>query len=69
MPLPTPLDVTGVVEKTGGRSIYATENDLGPLFRAIAEEFRRLTSSVFIRRRRIARTANFTQSGLKDRWE
>jgi Ca-activated chloride channel family protein len=38
MPLPTPLDVTGVVEKTGGRSIYATENDLGPLFRAIAEE-------------------------------
>jgi len=38
MPLPTPLDVTGVVEKTGGRSIYATEHDLGPLFRAIAEE-------------------------------
>jgi Ca-activated chloride channel homolog len=38
MPLPTPLDVTGIVEKTGGRSIYATENDLGPLFRAIAEE-------------------------------
>jgi Ca-activated chloride channel family protein len=38
MPLPTPLDVTGVVERTGGRSIYATENDLGPLFRAIAEE-------------------------------
>jgi len=38
MPLQTPLDVTGVVEKTGGRSIYATESDLGPLFRAIAEE-------------------------------
>src|SRR6266566_7598134 len=38
MPLPTPLDVSGLVEKTGGRSIYANEKDLGPLFRAIAEE-------------------------------
>jgi len=37
-PLPTPLDVSGLVEKTGGRGIYASENDLGPLFRAIAEE-------------------------------
>ena len=37
-PLPTPLDVSGLVEKTGGRSIYANERDLGPLFRAIAEE-------------------------------
>ena len=37
-PLPTPLDVSGLVERTGGRSIYASERDLGPLFRAIAEE-------------------------------
>src|SRR5216683_1147358 len=37
-PLPTPLDVSGLVEKTGGRSIYANEKDLGPLFRAIAQE-------------------------------
>ncbi len=37
-PLPTPLDVSGLVDKTGGRSIYANEKDLGPLFRAIAEE-------------------------------
>src|SRR5260370_14206389 len=37
-PLPTPLDVSGLVEKTGGRSVYANEQDLGPLFRAIAEE-------------------------------
>jgi Ca-activated chloride channel homolog len=37
-PLPTPLDVSGLVEKTGGRSIYANQKDLGPLFRAIAEE-------------------------------
>ena len=38
VPLPTPLDVSGLVDKTGGRSVYANENDLGPLFRAIAEE-------------------------------
>ncbi len=37
-PLPTPLDVSGLVEKTGGRSVYANEKDLGPLFRSIAEE-------------------------------
>jgi len=38
MPLPTPLDVSGLVENTGGRSVYADQNDLGPLFRAIAED-------------------------------
>jgi Ca-activated chloride channel family protein len=38
MPLPTPLDVSGLVDKTGGRSVYASQRDLGPLFRAIAEE-------------------------------
>ncbi len=37
-PLPTPLDVSGLIEKTGGRSVYANQKDLGPLFRAIAEE-------------------------------
>jgi Ca-activated chloride channel homolog len=37
-PLPTPLDVSGLVERTGGKSVYANEKDLGPLFRAIAEE-------------------------------
>src|SRR5712691_4741375 len=37
-PLPTPLDVSGLVDKTGGRSVYANQKDLGPLFRAIAEE-------------------------------
>jgi len=38
VPLPTPLDVSGLVERTGGRSVYASERGLGPLFRAIAEE-------------------------------
>ncbi|PWT83800.1 MAG: hypothetical protein C5B44_00015 [Acidobacteria bacterium] len=37
-PLPTPLDVSGLAERTGGRSVYANEKDYGPLFRALAEE-------------------------------
>jgi len=37
-PLPTPLDVSGLSELTGGRSVYANEKDYGPLFRALAEE-------------------------------
>jgi Ca-activated chloride channel family protein len=37
-PLPTPLDVSGLTEKTGGTSVYATDRDFEPLFRALAEE-------------------------------
>lgn len=37
-PLPTPLDVSGLTEKTGGLSVYATDKDFQPLFRALAEE-------------------------------
>jgi len=37
-PLPTPLDVSGLAELTGGRNVYANENDYAPLFRALAEE-------------------------------
>jgi VWFA-related protein len=37
-PLPTPLDVSGLVESTGGRSVYANEKNYAPLFRALAEE-------------------------------
>ena len=37
-PLPTPLDVSGLSELTGGRNVYATEKDYGPLFRTLAEE-------------------------------
>jgi len=36
--LPTPLDVSGLAELTGGRSVYANEKDYGPLFRSLAEE-------------------------------
>ncbi|HEX6045151.1 MAG TPA: VWA domain-containing protein [Pyrinomonadaceae bacterium] len=37
-PLPTPLDVSGLAESTGGRNVYANERDYAPLFRALAEE-------------------------------
>lgn len=37
-PLPTPLDVSGLAELTGGQSVYANEKDYAPLFRALAEE-------------------------------
>jgi Ca-activated chloride channel family protein len=37
-PLPTPLDVSGLAELTGGRNVYANERDYSPLFRALAEE-------------------------------
>ena len=44
-PLPTPLEVSGLIQKTGGKSFYATGNDFDPLFRALAEE---VTSSYAI---------------------
>jgi VWFA-related protein len=37
-PLPTPLDVSGLADKTGGRSVYADEHNYEALFRALAEE-------------------------------
>ncbi len=37
-PLPTPLDVSGLAEKTGGSNFYADSEDFEPLFRALAEE-------------------------------
>jgi hypothetical protein len=41
-PLPTPLEVSGLVEKTGGRNFYANEKNFEPLFKSLAEE---ITSS------------------------
>jgi Ca-activated chloride channel family protein len=37
-PLPTPLDVSGLAELTGGTSVYATDKDFDSLFRSLAEE-------------------------------
>jgi VWFA-related protein len=41
-PVMTPLEASGLIEKTGGRSFYATDRDFEPLFKALAEE---ITSS------------------------
>lgn len=37
-PLLTPLDVSGLVEKTGGKNIYITDWDMEPFFRSLAED-------------------------------
>jgi hypothetical protein len=37
-PLPTPLEASGLVERTGGKSFYATDRNFEPLFKSLAEE-------------------------------
>lgn len=37
-PLLTPLEASGLIERTGGRSFYATDKSFEPLFNALAEE-------------------------------
>ena len=37
-PVMTLLEASGLIERTGGRSFYATEKDFEPLFNALAEE-------------------------------
>jgi VWFA-related protein len=37
-PLLTPLEASGLLEKTGGRAFYATQKSFDPLFKALAEE-------------------------------
>ena len=41
-PLLTPLEASGLLEKTGGRAFYATQKNFEPLFKSLAEE---ITSS------------------------
>ena len=41
-PLLTPLEASGLLDKTGGRAFYATEKSFEPLFKSLAEE---ITSS------------------------
>lgn len=37
-PLLTPLEASGLIERTGGRTFYATDTSFEPLFASIAEE-------------------------------
>lgn len=41
-PLLTPLEASGLIEKTGGKTFYANRKDYAPLFKSLAEE---ITSS------------------------
>lgn len=44
-PLITPFEASGLMEKTGGKSLYANEESLEPLFRSLAE---RISSSYVV---------------------
>ena len=44
-PLLTPLEASGLLEKTGGRAFYANEKSFEPLFKSLAEE---ITSSYVV---------------------
>jgi VWFA-related protein len=44
-PLPTPLEASGLIERTGGKTFYATDKNFEALFKALAEE---ITSSYAI---------------------
>ena len=44
-PLLTPLEASGILEKTGGRAFYAGEKSFEPLFKSLAEE---ITSSYVV---------------------
>lgn len=44
-PLPTLLEASGLIEKTGGSTFYATQKDFEPLFNLLAEE---ITSSYLL---------------------
>jgi len=37
-PLPTPLDVSGLIQRTGGTNVYASDDNFDELFRRLAEE-------------------------------
>ncbi len=44
-PVLTPLEASGLIDRTGGKSLYATDRNFEPLFAALAEE---ITSSYAI---------------------
>lgn len=44
-PLPTLLEASGLIEKTGGKVFYVTEDSFEPLFKSLAEE---ITSSYIL---------------------
>ncbi len=51
-PLVTPLEASGIIDRTGGRSFYATDNNFEPLFRALEEEIAGKYAIAFYPKRR-----------------
>ena len=74
-PLLTPLEASGLIEKTGGKSFYADARDFEPLFKSLAEE---ITSSYAIafypddktpRNGKISRRANRIRQRIENHTE
>ncbi|MEJ7849327.1 MAG: VWA domain-containing protein [Pyrinomonadaceae bacterium] len=69
-PLLTPLEASGLIEKTGGKSFYANEKSFDPLFEALAEEITASYALAFYPREENRRDGKFhkvrieTKSGL-----
>ncbi len=66
-PLPTPLDVSGLAEATGGRNVYANEKDYAPLFARWRRKSAPRTCWPFIRPRKRDEMGKCTRSELRDR--
>ena len=64
-PLLTPLEVSGLIDKTGGKSFYATEKNFDPLFKDLAEEITSSYAIAFYPAEKSIATENFTKSESK----
>ncbi len=60
-PLPTLLDASGLIEKTGGRAFYADEKNFEPLFKSLAEEITASYVLAFYPKTENNRTGKFRQ--------
>ena len=60
-PLPTLLDASGLIEKTGGRSFYANGKNFEPLFKSLAEEITASYVLAFYPQTENNRTGKFRQ--------
>ena len=70
-PLPTPLEASGLIERTGGRTFYATDKTFDGLFRSLAEEITSSYAIAFYPREEFRQDGKFhtvriaVRSGLK----
>ena len=64
-PLPTPLEVSGLIERTGGRSFYANERNFEPLFQSLAEDITASYSLAFYPSDEARKNGNFNEIKIK----